>query len=75
MSLVLRNTYGNLSIVYREEIAQPIRFQGQYFDEGSGLDYNRFRFYDPSLGSFVNQDSIGLQGGINIYACAPNPVS
>ncbi|WP_299599172.1 RHS repeat-associated core domain-containing protein [uncultured Microbulbifer sp.] len=68
-------TYGNLAIAHREEIAQPIRFQGQYFDEESGLHYNRFRFYDPALGSFANQDPIGLQGGINIYSYAPNPVT
>ena len=28
---------------------QPIRFQGQHFDEKTGLHYNRFRYYDPDV--------------------------
>ena len=30
----------------------PFRFQGQYYDEESGLHYNRFRYYDPEIGRF-----------------------
>ena len=48
--------------------AQPIRYQGQYEDEESGLYYNRRRYYDPLLGRYVNQDPIGLLGGVNNYA-------
>lgn len=55
-------------------LKQPFRFQGQYFDEESGLHYNRFRYYDPSSGRFVSQDPIGLLGGFNLYGYAPNPV-
>lgn len=32
---------------------QPIRFQGQHFDEETGLHYNRFRYYDPDMGIVV----------------------
>ncbi|PZA14266.1 hypothetical protein DNK49_22800, partial [Azoarcus communis] len=28
-------------------VRQPIRFQGQWIDEESGLYYNRYRYYDP----------------------------
>ena len=52
---------------------QPIRFQGQYFDEETGLHYNRFRYYDPDMGMFTTRDPIGLMGGLNIFAYAPNP--
>ena len=31
-------------------VAQPIRFQGQWHDEESGLYYNRHRYYDPQQG-------------------------
>ena len=53
---------------------QNLRFQGQYFDEETGLHYNRFRYYDPDCGRFVSQDPIGLLGGQNSYQYAPNPI-
>jgi RHS repeat-associated protein len=56
-------------------VEQPFRFQGQQFDEESGLHYNRFRYYDPVVGRFASQDPIGLLGGSNAFAYAPNPVS
>ncbi|UHM92582.1 RHS repeat-associated core domain-containing protein [Rahnella victoriana] len=42
---------------------QPIRMQGQHYDEESGLHYNRHRYYDPTLGRYITQDPIGLLGG------------
>nr|WP_290986978.1 RHS repeat-associated core domain-containing protein [Halomonas sp.] len=58
----------------RGNTAQPIRFQGQWHDEESGLYYNRHRYYDPQQGRYVSQDPIGLHGGMNMYqyAAAPN---
>ncbi|SET59347.1 RHS repeat-associated core domain-containing protein [Thorsellia anophelis DSM 18579] len=53
---------------------QPLRFQGQYFDQETGLHYNTFRYYDPETGRFTQQDPIGLAGGINLYQYAPNPL-
>ncbi len=67
--------YGSLALAYESEIENNIRFQGQYFDEESGLHYNRFRYYDPSAGRFISQDPIGLLGGVNNYQYAPNPVN
>ena len=49
-------------------------FQGQYLDRETGLHYNTFRYYDPDIGRFINQDPIGLAGGLNLYAYAPNPI-
>ena len=57
---------------YIEE--QNLRFQGQYFDRETGLNYNTFRFYDPYIGRFTTPDPIGLAGGINLYQYAKNPV-
>ena len=56
-----------------QEHVQPIRFQGQYFDTETGLHYNRFRYYDPDMGMFTSRDPIGLMGGDNVFAYAPNP--
>jgi RHS repeat-associated protein len=53
---------------------QNLRFQGQYLDRETGLHYNTFRFYDPDVGRFINQDPIGLNGGLNLYTYAPNPI-
>jgi RHS repeat-associated protein len=55
-------------------LEQPFRFQGQQFDEETGLYYNRFRYYDPCVGRFVSQDPIGLWGGNNLFIYAPNPL-
>jgi RHS repeat-associated protein len=55
-------------------LGNPIRFQGQYHDHETGLHYNRYRYYDPHLGRFVNQDIIQYSGGINLYVYSPNPI-
>ncbi len=57
-----------------ETISNNIRFQGQYFDQETGLHYNRYRYYLPYVGHFISKDPIGLLGGDNVYAYAPNPV-
>ncbi|HAK2952878.1 TPA: type IV secretion protein Rhs [Salmonella enterica] len=56
-------------------VMQNLRFQGQYLDRETGLHYNLFRYYDPDCGRFTQPDPIGLMGGINLYAYAPNPLS
>jgi RHS repeat-associated protein len=53
-------------------IEQPLRLQGQYCDEESGLHYNRHRYYDAEAGCFISPDPIGLLGGINPYRFAVN---
>ncbi|MFD1215813.1 RHS repeat-associated core domain-containing protein [Microbulbifer celer] len=68
-------TYGNVAIKHCNRIEQPIRFQGQYFDEESGLHYNRFRYYDPVIGEFTTQDPIRLLGGKNNYNYVKNPIA
>ncbi|ECI6492932.1 type IV secretion protein Rhs, partial [Salmonella enterica subsp. enterica] len=56
-------------------VKNPLRFQGQYFDEESGLHYNRYRYYEPESGRYISADPIGLAGGLNNYAYVPNPLS
>jgi len=54
-------------------LTQPIRFQGQWHDEESGLYYNRHRYYDPQQGRYISQDPIGLRGGVNMYQYSVAP--
>ena len=54
------------------EVDQPLRLQGQYFDAETGLHYNRFRYYAAEIGGFVSQDPLGLIPGENVYAFGPN---
>lgn len=57
-------------------VKMPLRFPGQYYDQESGLHYNYFRDYDPSLGRYVQSDPIGLAGGMNVYGYAlQNPIN
>jgi len=52
-----------------------LRFPGQYYDAETGLHYNYFRDYDPSIGRYVESDPIGLKAGSNTYAYAKtNPI-
>lgn len=51
---------------------QLFGLKNQYADRAIGLYYNFFRYYEPDAGRFVNQDSIGLLGGSNLYQFASN---
>ncbi|WP_318363491.1 glycohydrolase toxin TNT-related protein, partial [Enterobacter sp.] len=37
--------------------------------------YNRFRYYDCGTGQYISADPLGLRGGLDQYAYAPNPLS
>jgi RHS repeat-associated protein len=64
-----------VSISAASGVAQLLRFPGQYADE-TGLSYNYFRDYDPTIGRYAQSDPIGLRGGVNTYAyVGGNPVA
>ena len=58
-----KDTYGRTEKDIGEKNFIPFCFQGQNEDEEIGLYYNRFRYYDPQLGQYTQQDPIGLAGG------------
>jgi RHS repeat-associated protein len=39
-------------------------------DDGTGLYYYRARYYDPTRSRFVQEDPIGLRGGVNVFRYA-----
>jgi RHS repeat-associated protein len=66
------DAWGQVKKLPVNEVGQPLRLQGQYWDEETGLAYNRFRYYCPEIGSFISQDPLGLAAGVNLYQFAAN---
>lgn len=57
----------------RVSLVNPFRYRGEYFDVESGYTYLRARYYDSSVGRFINEDPIC--DGDNWYAyCNGNPI-
>lgn len=52
-----------------------IRLQGQYRDIETGLYYNRNRYFDPLVGSFISPDPLGLDAGECIYEYSLNAIA
>lgn len=50
-----------------------LRLPGQQYDAETGLHYNRFRYYDPSSGSYVSPDPLRYGAGFNLHRYAPDP--
>jgi RHS repeat-associated protein len=50
----------------------PLRAPGQYFDEETGLHYNRFRYYSPELARYLSRDPLGFLADLNFYRYAAN---
>ncbi|RJE91291.1 hypothetical protein D3P07_04350 [Paenibacillus sp. 1011MAR3C5] len=40
-----------------ELVPNPFRYTGELWDNNAGLQYLRARWYDPSLGRFINEDT------------------
>ncbi|RMC33185.1 hypothetical protein C9E81_16710 [Paracoccus alkanivorans] len=72
---VALKAWGKTARVFVGRVSQNLRFQGQYYDEETGLHYNRFRHYDPSSGIFLSQDPITLLGGERPFSYPTNPMN
>jgi RHS repeat-associated protein len=66
--------YGSATVHPDSAIACHLRFPGHYFDSETGLHYNRFRYYSPELGRYLQMDPEGIPGGLNLYAYTRNPL-
>lgn len=52
--------------------AIPYRFSTKYQDTESGAYYYGYRYYNASLGRWLNRDPIEERGGINLYGMVEN---
>jgi RHS repeat-associated protein len=59
--------YGKVRKLEGDKQLVPFRYQGQYEDIETGLYYNRFRYYSPEDGNYLNQDPVRLHGGSRLY--------
>ena len=62
-----------------EGIDNSLKYSGQMLDKETGLYYLKARYYDPSVGRFINEDSfegkITNPLNLNLYAyCEDNPL-
>jgi RHS repeat-associated protein len=80
-TLALADSSGNLKTTYSydpfgqatasgESSSNPYQYTGREND-GTGLQYNRARYYSPAQQRFISQDPLGFAGsGPNLYAYA-----
>jgi RHS repeat-associated protein len=65
--------YGQLMHSEGAEAANnPFQFSTKYKDHETGLVYYGNRYYDPSLGRFINRDPSEEAGGLNLYGFVGN---
>jgi RHS repeat-associated protein len=69
------SAFGEAETVRKIETDCPVRFQGQWWDEESGLHYNWNRYYEPETGRYLTADPLGLDGGSRSYGYVHNPMT
>jgi RHS repeat-associated protein len=73
----LYDPFGNtLSLSGSLAEANTYRFSSKEWNDNAGLYYYLYRYYDPNLQRWPNQDPIGEWGGLNLYGyVGNNPVN
>lgn len=68
------DVYGRANIT--STLGNSYLFTGRQYDPETGLCYYRARYYSPSIGRFLQTDSVGYISSINLYKyCYNNPVN
>ena len=70
--------WGNIT-ASSETVSNPFKYAGEVYDSETGLYYLRARYYDPTVGRFINEDTIEGQVtnplSLNVYTyCGNSPV-
>ncbi len=67
------NSYDSFGNPTNTSFPSRYQFTGREFDNFTGLQSSRARFYDPNLGRFVSEDPIGFGGGdVNLFGYVRN---
>jgi len=66
--------YGRALIQPGATIELNLRWPGHYYDSETGLHYNRYRYYSPELGRYIQVDPRDIEGGLNLYAYTARPL-
>jgi RHS repeat-associated protein len=66
--------YGLAQVEADGEFELSLRLAGQFCDVETGLHYNRFRYYSPEFGRYIEEDPAGTGGGVNLYAYTSDPL-
>jgi RHS repeat-associated protein len=53
-------------------LSNYFRYTGREFDQETSIYYYRTRYYDPSIGRFLSEDSARFMGGVEPYRYARN---
>lgn len=48
--------WGNITLS-NETVSNPFKYAGEVYDQETGLYYLRARYYDPTMGRFINEDT------------------
>ena len=71
---MIRDGQGN--IISTSAYNNSYMFTGRDYDTETGLYYYRARYYNPTIGRFLQPDPIGYAAGLNLYTyCGNNPVN
>ncbi len=61
------DSFGNVISQTAPSLLTRYLYTGREYEIETGLYYYRARFYDPTLGKFIQRDSIGFADGTNEY--------
>lgn len=65
------DSFGNLT-ASTGTVTNPFQYTGRDYDPETGLRYYRTRYFDPTIGRFINEDMAHFEGGSNFYRYVKN---
>jgi RHS repeat-associated protein len=68
-------TYADNPTATASQLGNPYLFTGRQYDPETGLYYYRARYYNATIGRFLQTDPIGYAGGLNLYTYCGNNAS